>query len=155
MEIIVVTAVIALLAAMAIPAMLRARTTAQETVAIGNLKALVGALAVYQSTYHLYPAAADWSTALYDDPEPDFGPPAFHQALDGSAVVQGYAYEYVPYGGGTTYILRASPERLGQTGTRTFWANDDGIVFHCDGDSAADIIPGAAVPVTQSPIACP
>ena len=155
-EILVVVAIIALLAVSAVPGLLRARTTANETAAIGNLKALFSSLVIYHTAHNSYPAVSeDWNDALYADAEPDYGPPAFNQELDGSAVVQGYAYEYIAYGAGMSFVLRASPDRLGQTGTRTFWVSDEGVLFHCTGGDTSDYIPGAAVPMAQPPGSCP
>ena len=67
-EIMIVVAIIALLAAIAIPNVLRGRTTANESAAIGNLRALISSLEMARSVNQVYPldvAANTWLVAMY------------------------------------------------------------------------------------------
>ena len=81
-EIMIVVAIIALLAAIAIPNVLRGRTSANEAAAVGNLRALVSSLEMYRSVNSAYPDV--FNTDMYGTdclvataPAPDFGPPSF------------------------------------------------------------------------------
>ena len=58
MEIMIVVAIIGLLAAIAIPNFVKARTTAQATGCINNLRQLDGAIQTYALEAHLAPDAA-------------------------------------------------------------------------------------------------
>jgi len=58
-EIMIVVAIIALLAAVAIPNVLRGRTSANESAAISNLRALVSSLEMYRSVNNVYPDVFD------------------------------------------------------------------------------------------------
>ena len=140
-EIMIVVAIIALLAAIAIPNVLRGRTTANESAAIGNLRALISSLEMERSVNGSYPTpAANFMTTMYGAdclaataPVPDFGPPSFCRNLDGSvanALVQGYLYTYASPAG-TTYTLNATPQTVNNTGTRSFMANESGLIRHC------------------------
>ena len=146
-EIMIVVAIIALLAAIAIPNVLRGRTTANESAAIGNLRALVSSLEMARSVNSAYPQpdGAAFVVAMYGAggvpagcaaaivPIPDFGPPSFCRNLDGSvanALVQGYLYTYASPAG-TTYTLNATPQTVNNTGTRSFLANETGLIRHC------------------------
>ena len=164
-EIMIVVAIIALLAAIAIPNVLRGRTSANEAAAIGNLRSLVSALEMYRSVHNYYPdTATGWLASMYGAdcnagtvPDPDFGPPSFCVALDGGVAseIQGYAYIYT--GGAAanaaTYTLTADPVTLGRTGTRAFFVNEAGTIRHCQGATGAT---GASVSLDQSPNAtCP
>lgn len=132
-EIMIVVAIIALLAAIAIPNVLRGRATANESAATGNMRALVNGLEMYRATNNEYPAT--WQADLYTDAEPDYGPPSFDIDLEADgAEVQGYTYAYVP--GTTTYTLDAYPTSTSD-GTRAFFVNEAGTVRHCR-CSAAD-----------------
>ena len=153
-EIMIVVAIIALLAAIAIPNVLRGRTTANETAAIGNLRALVGALEMYRSVYNEYPI--NWTVDLYDNATPSFGPGMFDKDTQSpdAVKVQGFFYNYSRTSG-QTYFLNAHPEIIDRTGTRSFWADDSAQIQHCSGDKADDTaVNGAAVPIDQLTVKC-
>ena len=156
-DIMIVVAIIALLAAIAIPNVLRGRTTANESSAIGNLRALVSSLEMFRSVNNVYPASANWVADMYTTPTPDFGPPSFDHAMDGSACppaaasscTQGFRYNYTSAGAGT-YTLNANPDVLGQTGTRSFFVDESGVIRHCLGTGATVTDPS----IDGAPIAC-
>ena len=160
-EIMIVVAIIALLAAIAIPNVLRGRTTANEAAAVGNIRALVSSLEMARSVNNQYPlATADWLADMYTTPNPDFGPPSFAHAMDGTACppaaaascTQGYRYTYAPgASAGTTYNLLAVPDVLGTTGTRSFLATESGLVRHCIGTGTAAAMSAAPAPTVDAP----
>ena len=137
-EIMIVVAIIALLAPIAIPNVLRGRTTANESAAIGNLRALVSSLEMFRSVNNVYPTSANWNTDMYETPNPDFGPPSFAHAMDNSACpsgasnscTQGYLYNYNS-AAGTAYSITATPNDIGVTGTRSFFVDSSGVIRHC------------------------
>ncbi len=142
-EIMIVVAIIALLAAIAIPNVLRGRTTANESAAIGNMRSLMSSLEMARSVNQQYPINATWLATMYGAncaagtaPDPDFGPPSFCLALAASTV-QGYNYTYAGDGTGNTYTMLAVPATVGSTGTRSFFANQTGLVRHCVGIGTA------------------
>ena len=138
-EIMIVVAIIALLAAIAIPNVLRGRATANETAAIGNVRALISSVEMYRAVYQAYPTpTASWVTQMYSA-TPPFGPPAFNLAMSDANAVQGFLYLYEPVGS-TQYRIRARPQSLGQTGTRAMFGNESGQVFHCSGTQTAATI---------------
>ena len=128
-EVMLAMGIIALLAAIAIPNVLRGRTTANESAVIANVRALSSALEMYRAVNNQYPWP--WQGEMYTNADPDYGPPAFNGNMFGS-LVQGYSYVY---GRGTpqTFILLAQPLNLGRDGTRTFFTDQTGIIRHCRG----------------------
>ena len=157
-EIMIVVAIIALLAAIAIPNVLRGRTTANESAAIGNMRALLSSLEMYRSVYQAYPTA--FKNDMYTLPEPDFGPPSFNKALGGTTgvdTVQGYTYTYANTicGGAASpdaYCLTAVPSST-STGSRQFLVNEQGLIHHCSVSGTATVKPGDAT-IDQSPANC-
>ena len=147
-EIMIVVAIIALLAAIAIPNVLRGRTTANESAAIGNMRALSSSLEMARSVNQAYPATdgTAFRNAMYGTncvaataPAPDFGPPSFCRVLDGTAAnarVQGYLYTYAAPAGGPSYTVNANPETINRDGTRSFFLDETGLVRHCVGTGA-------------------
>ncbi len=144
-EIMIVVAIIALLAAIAIPNVLRGRTSANEAAAIGNMRAIVSSLEMARSVNQAYPDTTNWRLAMYGadclaatTPAPDFGPPSFCPAAAGgmSAAapmpIQGYNYQYLGSAApANTYTVFATPVTLGQTGTRAFFLDQSGLIRHC------------------------
>ena len=126
-EIMIVVAIIALLAAIAIPNVLRGRATANEAAATGNIRALVSSLEMYRSSNNEYPAA--WQADMYTTPEPDYGPPSFNMNLATPQIVQGYNYVYARTTA-QTYTLDAYPSAT-TNGTRAFYVDETGVVRHC------------------------
>jgi prepilin-type N-terminal cleavage/methylation domain-containing protein len=157
-EIMIVVAIIALLAAIAIPNVLRGRTTANESSAVGNLRALVSSLEMYRSVQNNYPDA--WQADMYTTPNPDFGPPSFNNGM-AAATVQGYNYTYTAQPGGcaepncTGYQLLVVPQTLNTTGTRSFWATETGLISHCNGTAvAANFTDGNEATIDAQATAC-
>lgn len=134
-EIMIVVAIIALLAAIAIPNVLRGRTTANESAAIGNTRALVSSLEMFRSVNNAYALTGAWvgpgALTMYG-PVPAFGPPSFNHVMDGTAasLSQGYLWTYT-CAAGTTYTLLGVPQTVGTTGTRAFLATESGLIRHC------------------------
>lgn len=119
-EVMIVVAIIALLAAIAIPNLLRARHNANETAAIGAMHSLVAAVESYRAaqTPPSYPAAlTDLSDA---DP-----PYVAAELTDGTN--QGYDYAFNQTSA-AEYDLTASPETDGVTGTRVFFVDQTGVI---------------------------
>ena len=166
-EIMIVVAIIALLAAIAIPNVLRGRTTANESAAIGNVRALVSSLEMARSVNSAYPQpdGAAFKTAMYGAdcvaatvPVPDFGPPSFCKDLDGAdpgSVVQGYKYTYAAPAAGTTYTLNATPQTVNNTGTRSFLANETGLIRHCTTGTQDKQATVASPTIDAAVAACP
>ena len=150
-EIMIVVAIIALLAAIAIPNVLRGRTTANESAAIGNNRALISSLEMARSVNNTYPTSGvGWQTTMYGanctagtQPDPDFGPPSFCVAMAVSPI-QGFDYTYTGTVTGDTYSVLAIPVTLGTTGTRSFFANQTGLIRHCVGTGTVGGGPGWA-----------
>ena len=151
-EVMIVVAIIALLAAIAIPNVLRGRTTANETASIGNMRAIASGLEMYRSVNGAYPATADWKAEMYDNANPDYGPPSFD--ADSGMTVQGFTFTYTS-GAGQTYSWSSKPATVGSTGTRGFFINETGIIRHCKCAAAACATPtSAANSIDQAPGDC-
>ncbi len=135
-EIMIVVAIIALLAAIAIPNVLRGRTSANEAACIGNLRALVSSLEMFRSVNQSSPnvgGGQTWIGTMFPAGAPAFSPPSFNLALEAAVqLVQGYNYRYTDGPtAGQGYNLLATPSTVGTTGTRSFFASETGVPRHC------------------------
>lgn len=126
-EILIVAAIIATLATLAIPYWLRARVTANETMAINCCRIIVASSQAYYATAnpHTYPGA------LSELASPTATPPYIDSALAGavssSSSKQGYLYTYVLVNS-ERYTLNAGPTTAGITGSRYFYADESGVI---------------------------
>jgi len=125
-EIMIVVAIIALLAAIAIPNLLRARVNANETAAISAMKTLASAAISYRTSHTKYPANIG---ELDDDT-----PPYIDSVLAGGSK-QGYTFALT--GATNTFTSTARPQVFQTTGVRSFYTGEDGVVRYTTSDAAA------------------
>jgi type IV pilus assembly protein PilA len=160
-ELLIVVAIIGILAAIAVPGLLRSRITANETSAIGSLRAVASAQASYSTVcgrggYAVLFATLAVGPALSADGfiSPD---------LAGGGTKSGYTFSLGPGAGNnpgvadcngtitnSAYYATSVPSSLGVTGTRAF-ALDEGAAIWQDRSGAAPTEPftlgGAVSPV--------
>jgi type II secretion system protein G len=160
-EIMIVVAVIGILAAIAIPNLLRARVTARESVAISNLKALTGSLQMYLSVNQRFPAAGTWQDSMYKNADPDYGPPSFNLPILGPLAgvkqqVQGYYYAYrqAAAAGPLTFKLDAWPVTYGRTGIRAFFVDESTVIRHCSETVQNQLAKVTSPPITATVTNC-
>ncbi len=129
-ELLIVVAIILIIAAIAIPNLLRSRMAANEASAVGSLRTVNTACVSYSTTYGIgFPstlanlgtsgAASSTSADLID-------------SVLASGAKSGYTFTYVAgaAAGGVvpTYTLNASPITPGQTGQRYFYTDESGVI---------------------------
>ncbi len=131
-ELLIVVAIILIIAAIAIPNLLRSRMAANEASAVGSLRTLNTACVTYSTTYGTgFPAG---TTLAPLGP----GSPATAAAADliDSVLVtgtkSGYVFTYTAGAavGGTinTYTLTAVPANIGTTGQRQFFTDQSAVI---------------------------
>lgn len=129
-EIMIVVAIIALLAAIAIPNLLRARHNANETAAIGAMRTISTACESYRAAQT--PPAYPPNLGVLGVTSPLTGPAYIPAALAGAtfpgASRQGYWYSYVNNAFAGTYTLQGTPQTIGTTGTRRFYVDQTGVI---------------------------
>ena len=120
-EIMIVVAIIALLAAIAIPNLLRARLQANESAAQAGLKTVATAEVTYRT------ANADYATlALLGSPGSG---PAYIDAVLAAGTKNGYIFTLpTPVAGSDAFVCNAVPANPGVSGVRNFCITEDGVV---------------------------
>jgi prepilin-type N-terminal cleavage/methylation domain-containing protein len=143
-ELLIVVAIIGIIAAIAIPSLLRARMSANEAAMIGDTRTVVSAEAAYHSAnsalYGLLPCLGNPSSAgcIPGYPPPPVGPTFLDANLATTPVTKlGYARSFTeaPAGGGAngiagavnTYCYQGRPTSSG--GVRSFSGDSSGVVF--------------------------
>jgi type IV pilus assembly protein PilA len=132
-ELLIVVAIILIIAAIAIPNLLRARIAANESSAVGSVRSVVTAEVAYASTWGTgfavtltnlggaaVPCVASAATACLLDPVLSAGTKSGYTiAAPGAAAVGGV----VP-----GFAVSAVPVTVGQTGQRAFCSDESGVV---------------------------
>lgn len=148
-ELMIVVAVIAIIAAMAIPRLLRSRMSANEAAAIGALRTISNAEVQFQ-TGGFADADADnvGDYGLLGPPgvvgtlaNPAAGTEPFVDDVLGSGAKSGYLFNVVPGNAGNgdeVYMATADPGNPGRTGTRRFFLDQTGVIRFTPDGTAPD-----------------
>ena len=132
-ELLIVVAIILIIAAIAIPNLLRSRIAANQASSVGSMRTINTAEITYASTYN-----SGYSTSLADLAPPAAGaqPTSTAAGLIDSVLAGGSKSGYTfGYTAGTaiggrieTYTLTASPTTVGTTGTNFYFTDQSGVI---------------------------
>ena len=119
-EIMIVVAIIALLAAIAIPNLLRARLNANESAAIGAMQTISTAAQSYRSSNPSYP--------LTLTPLGAATPPYIDSVLSAGGK-SGYSFALI--GATNSFTATGVPQTPGTSGVRSFFVDESGVIKAC------------------------
>jgi len=151
-ELLIVVAIIGIIAAIAIPSLLRARVSANEAATIGDSRAMSSAALGYQtSNGGLYPQdltclstpSGGTCIASYSSSSPTF----LDTAMTNTALVRsGYSRTYTAHSAGNGFAYSSAPSSPNQTGVRYFATDGSGRI--CFDQATAITIADATMPAT-------
>jgi type IV pilus assembly protein PilA len=137
-ELLIVVAIILIIAAIAIPNLLRSRIAANQASAVGSLRTLNTAEITYASTYN---TGYSWNLSYLAPPAAGSNPVAsaaglVDSVLGGTGTVSsksGYAFEYSSGVTDTSgrinkYSITATPISVGTTGTNYYFTDESGVI---------------------------
>jgi prepilin-type N-terminal cleavage/methylation domain-containing protein len=130
-ELLIVVTIILIIAAIAIPNLMRSKIQANETAAVGALKALTESALLYSNSYGGFPhSLADMGPAASGSPASSAAADLIDSVLAGG-VKSGYRFAYAPgstdpAGNVLTYTITATPVTPGSTGQRSFFTDQSG-----------------------------
>ena len=152
-ELLIVVAIIGIIAAIAIPSLLRARVSANESATLGDIRTLISSQAAYQSANSGF---YDSSLSCLTEPSngscipsyPTIAPTFLDSQLASQQSKSGYNRSFlgaaapsaVPSSSSTTsmsvYSYDATPVNIGQTGVRGFAADSSGRICFTNNGAA-------------------
>ena len=136
-ELMIVVAIIAIIAAIAIPNLLRSRMTANEASAIGTMRTLGSAQQQFQSAAIApFPSGmGDYAASVAALGVPV---PPFVDAALATGAKQGYAFVTVNTGvdGAPRFTANANPLVVGASGNRFFFTDESGLITFLMGAAA-------------------
>ena len=127
-ELLIVVAIILIIAAIAIPNLLRSRIAANQASAVGSIRTINTAQITYASTYN-----AGYSSTLADltPPVSPAQPSSTAAGLIDSVLAggakSGYTFIYTLLSR-DTYRLNANPTTVGTTGTNYYFSDESGVI---------------------------
>ncbi len=133
-ELLIVVAIILIIAAIAIPNLLRSRIAANEASAVGSLRTINTAEVTYASTY---PDAGFAQTLTALGPVTGTGPTSAAAGLldsvlgctgGGTCNKSGYTFNVSGVSNGSYYLATGVPQNIGQTGQRAFFTDASGVI---------------------------
>jgi type IV pilus assembly protein PilA len=143
-ELLIVVAIIGIIAAIAIPSLLRARVSANEAGTIGDIRTIISSNAAYESSSNgvgYAPTMSCLSTPSnaaciqnYASEAPTFVDPVLGTATGGNTKL-GYTRAYGAGALNRTFCYGAIPTVQNRTGTRSFGGDDAGIVGQTQGNT--------------------
>ena len=128
-EMMIVVGIIAIIAAIALPSLMRTRVSANEGAAIAALRAVMAAEVSYFAANHSYAGAFDDLT---------IATPPF---LDGTWSGSRNGYRFTLAGDANTFSCNADPDSMFFSGTRGFFIDHTGIVRYAAGAPAGSADP--------------
>ena len=145
-ELLIVVAIILIIAAIAIPNLLRSRISANEASAVGSLRTLNSAQVTFQTTYPQHGFTCGLSRL---GPPTGGGPVDMNHAdlvdsVLASGSKSGYQFQFSNCGVLPHYIYRSdgSPVTVGSTGQRAFCSSQDGVISYAANGNPASCTPG-------------
>jgi type IV pilus assembly protein PilA len=134
-ELLIVVAIILIIAAIAIPNLLRARISANEASAVASMRTMDTASLTYNSSYGNYPLALSSLGPSNGATPTSTSADLLDQVLAPAGGVNvstksGYTFTYAATGTtpGSTYTINAAPVVSNQTGVRYFFTDQSGVV---------------------------
>jgi type IV pilus assembly protein PilA len=132
-ELLIVVAIILIIAAIAIPNLLRSKMAANEASAVGSLRTINTACVAYSTTYGSgYPSGTSLSKLGPATPATSTSADLIDSVLSGGTK-SGYTFTYTAgtadtAGNTNTYTLIAKPVTAGTTGQRGFFTDQTGVI---------------------------
>jgi type IV pilus assembly protein PilA len=134
-ELLIVVAIILIIAAIAIPNLMRSRMAANESSAVGSLRTINTAQVTYSTTYGVGYALLVNLGGLTDPCNASAASACLLDSVLSAGTKSGYLITSVPGGGGgttanpfTTFESGASPVAPGQSGQRSFCSDQSGVI---------------------------
>jgi prepilin-type N-terminal cleavage/methylation domain-containing protein len=131
-ELLIVVAIIGIIAAIAIPNLLNARRSANESSAVGTLRTVASAEVTYANNTNTYTSTANLATAGLIDS-------AVSGATSVAAAKSGYMY--ISGTCDTTQFQVAANRSAAGSGNRDFYCLEDGVVYQHTSSAASTSAP--------------
>jgi prepilin-type N-terminal cleavage/methylation domain-containing protein len=139
-ELLIVVTIILIISAIAIPNLMRSKMSANETAAVGALKALTESAVMYSNSYGGFPHSIS-NMGPGGSPAPSSAGADLIDSTLSTGVKSGYKFTYAviatdPAGNVVSYSITAVPVTPGSTGQKSFYTDQSGTIRVSPGGTA-------------------
>ena len=132
-ELLIVVTIILIIAAIAIPNLMRSKMTANEAAAVEALRTLNSSALMYSTTYGGFPHAISDMGPAGGNPNPSSAAADLIDSVLATGIKSGYKFTFSvvttdPAGNVLSYAIAASPVIPGTTGQRSFFTDQSGTI---------------------------
>jgi type IV pilus assembly protein PilA len=127
-ELLIVVAIILIIAAIAIPNLIRSRMAANEASAIGSMRVINTSCVAFSASYGTFPATLTNLGPIAAGGTASSTSADLIDAVLSAGTKSGYTFVYAPGNGNQTYTVTATPLVAGQTGQRMFFSDLSGVI---------------------------
>jgi type IV pilus assembly protein PilA len=139
-ELLIVVAIILIIAAIAIPNLLRARIAANEASAVSSLRTMNTACITYNTSYGTFPTALTNLAPVASGTTPTSTSADLLDATLTTSPFQKSGYTFAMTAGsgaaGVTYAITGTPMNVNTTGVRQFFTEQTGVIHYAIGQAA-------------------
>ena len=149
-ELLIVVAIILIIAAIAIPNLLRSKMAANEASAVGSLRTLNTACVTFSTTYGGYPGSLTIMGGEGTSALPTSTSAALIDNVLQTGIKSGYSFSFSAgtadaAGNIDNYLINAAPITPGVTGIRYFFTDQTGVIR---ANSAGAVATSASTPIS-------
>ena len=152
-ELLIVVAIILIIAAIAIPNLLRSKMAANEASAVGSMRTLNTASVTFSNSYGGYPPSLGALGPIAAGATASSGLADLIDSVLSSGIKSGYSFTWTPgatdaNGNYLGYSVTAQPTSPGTTGQRYFYTDQSGVIrANCQRSCRRPRVPRSAKPV--------
>jgi prepilin-type N-terminal cleavage/methylation domain-containing protein len=127
-ELLIVVAIILIIAAIAIPNLMRSKMAANEASAVAALRTLNTSSVAYSTTWGIFPGALASLGPVASGTAPTSATADLIDSVLAGGTKAGYTLTWAGGGGTTGYSITAAPLTVGVTGQRYFFTDQSGVI---------------------------
>ncbi|HZP33598.1 MAG TPA: prepilin-type N-terminal cleavage/methylation domain-containing protein [Candidatus Acidoferrales bacterium] len=127
-ELLIVVAIILIIAAIAIPNLLRAKIAANQASAVGSLRTLNTACIAYSTSYGQFPSALTNLGPIASGGTASSTSADLIDSVLASGQKSGYNFTYTPGASNQSYSITATPITVGTTGQNMYYTDQSGVI---------------------------
>jgi prepilin-type N-terminal cleavage/methylation domain-containing protein len=142
-ELLIVVAIILIIAAIAIPNLMRSKMAANEASAVASLRTLTTACISYSTTWGQFPGGLPSLGPVASGTPPTSATADLIDSVLAGGIKAGYTLTFAGGGASGVYSITAAPQTAGVTGQRYFFTDQSGVIR---------VNPGGAATSASSPL---
>ena len=135
-ELLIVVAIILIIAAIAIPNLLRAKIAANQSCAVGSLRTLNTACIAFSTSYGQYPTALSNLGPIGSGGTASSSSADLIDSVLAGGTKSGYVFTFTPGASNQSYSVTATPITAATTGQNMYYTDQSGVIRYAPANGA-------------------